>query len=162
MSDCVECGMKLTGPRKTKYCSTACRAKAGADKWRSANGVRMPLSTATVGAMHELMVAADLMRRGFVVFRAMSPSAPADLAALHNGGFLLIEVTTGYRNLNGQVMYPKKPIHYKFDIVAAVERTGVITYFPDLPEVEAMPKPPLLMQKMSFDERHMAVSSPEG
>jgi len=40
------------------------------------------LLPSTVGAMAELCVAADLLRHGFEVFRAVSPHSTCDLAVL--------------------------------------------------------------------------------
>lgn len=46
------------------------------------------------GAVAELEVAADLLRRGFWVYRAVSPAGPFDLCVYKHRQLLRIEVTT--------------------------------------------------------------------
>ena len=45
---------------------------------------KLPLSTATVGAISELVVCVDLAKKGYEVFRAISPSCSCDLIARKN------------------------------------------------------------------------------
>lgn len=79
------------------------------------------LSTGTIGAMAELIVGADLMRKGFEVFRAMSPSSYSDLIAIKNGTIHKVEVRTGnyFIRSDGTVSihYPKKNTDGKFVVV---------------------------------------------
>lgn len=84
--------------------------------------------------MHELLVAVDLLRLGFCVFRAISPNSPCDLAILKDKELIMIEVTTGARSVKGNLTYPlhKKYAHI-YDVLAVVERGGKITYLPDSP-----------------------------
>ena len=56
----------------------------------------MPLSTGTSGAVAELEVSADLLLRGFEVFRALSPSCSCDLIAQTSSHSFRIQVRTGY------------------------------------------------------------------
>lgn len=56
------------------------------------------VATGTVGAVGELIIATDLLKRGYEVFRALSPSCSCDLAILRNKKLLLVEVKTGHRN----------------------------------------------------------------
>jgi hypothetical protein len=94
-------------------------------------GEPLAIPTGTVGAMHELLVAADLMKRGSHVFRALSPSCPGDLMILQGSKIKIVEVTTGYRLLNGTLAYPTRKQTERFDVLAVVERTGKINYIPD-------------------------------
>jgi hypothetical protein len=55
------------------------------------------LAKATVGAVSELIAAADLLRRGFTTARSLSASAPFDLTAVVGDRVLRFEVRTGYR-----------------------------------------------------------------
>jgi len=48
--------------------------------------------------MSEMAAAIDLMKRGYEVFRALSPHCSCDLIALGPDGALRIEVRTGYRS----------------------------------------------------------------
>src|SRR4051794_26510128 len=82
-----------------RFCSPECRqthyrkASGRPDDWPS---------TATVGAMQELLVCADLMRRGWHVFRAMSPACPADIVAYKDGDDpIRIQVRTAKTYPNG-------------------------------------------------------------
>jgi hypothetical protein len=52
------------------------------------------LSDVTTGALHELIVAADLIKRGFHVLRALSPHGPFDLYAYRESRGFRIEVRT--------------------------------------------------------------------
>ncbi len=61
------------------------------------------IPTGTVGAISELIVSADLMKKGFHVFRALSPACPFDLYAMRNHKTFDIEVRTTTRNLNGEI-----------------------------------------------------------
>ena len=54
------------------------------------------LAAGTTGAMSELCVAVDLMKKGYAVFRALSPACFCDLIAIKDGKSLNVEVKTGY------------------------------------------------------------------
>lgn len=62
-----------------------------------------------MGARTELLVSADLMYRGYDVFRALSPSCNCDLVIFKNGEIVRVEVRTGYKNLRGDISYNKPP-----------------------------------------------------
>jgi len=47
-----------------------------------------PLTTSAKGAAGELLVSVDLLKRGFFVFRSVSPTAPYDLIACNSQGKL--------------------------------------------------------------------------
>ncbi len=90
------------------------------------------LSSATVGAIHELKVAIDLLERGFQVFRALSPSCECDLALISAGKLFRVEVTTGYTTISGRICSPgpqkmRKDGH-KFDVLATVVDGEKIVY----------------------------------
>ena len=115
-----------------KFCSSSCK-----QKWHSEHG-RKPvyphLSTSTIGALHELLVATDLMKRGYHVFRALSPSCVCDLAIVKDNVFLRIEVRTGSRSKTGKIHYQTKHLDpEKFDVKAIyLKREGKIIYKPKL------------------------------
>ena len=48
--------------------------------------------------MAELVIAADLMQKGYDVFRALSPHCFCDLLAVKAGRTIRVEVRTGYRS----------------------------------------------------------------
>lgn len=89
------------------------------------------VASATVGAVGELAVAADLMRRGFVVFRALSPACLCDLLALVNGCAVRIEVRTGRRTVDGEWFAPigRRDLGRQ-DVFALVTHDGVVEYCP--------------------------------
>jgi len=85
------------------------------------------------GAAAELLVCADLLAKGLHVYRAVSPSAPADLVVLGNNGaienVLLVEVKSRQYLADGT---PNNNIKTagsgKFDILAMVMPDGKIIY----------------------------------
>lgn len=86
-----------------------------------------------IGAIGELRVSADLLARGYDVFRAVSPCAKVDLVALKGGRTIRVEVKTGaYSGLKGKVYHiPLNPS--RFDVLAialpdriAYEPSGVV------------------------------------
>lgn len=87
---------------KAKFCSKACLRADQNSRYQEINE-RLPLSTGTIGAIAELAVATDLMRRGHEVFRALSPASSCDLAVVKDGALLRVEVRSGYRTGKGQV-----------------------------------------------------------
>jgi hypothetical protein len=117
--------------------SQAARQK---EKYRSLNPPWEELGfitppTATVGAVNELRVSADLLLKGYNVFRALSPSCPCDLLILKNGSTLRVEVTTANYAASGRIIHNKQGDTHKFDVLAIVKRQGEIIYVPELPPV---------------------------
>lgn len=82
--------------------------------------------------MHELLVAVDLLRLGWQVFRCISPCGSCDLVAMRADDLLRVEVTTAVRNKNGTWGYPAKDSR-RYDILALVTHAGEIMYRPTLP-----------------------------
>lgn len=88
-------------------------------------------ATATTGAVHEMMVACDLMRHGFSLFRALSPACSCDLIAIDPDGKLVrVEVKTGYVGATGRVNSPKAD-PARFDMLAVVVNGDRIYYSPN-------------------------------
>lgn len=133
MNSCLECGSPIVGRKKdavycsSKCCSTAYNRKYGLTRMYDA-------TRPTTGAINELLVATDLMKRGFGVFRALSPSCQCDLMALVDGKPSRIEVTTGWRGPK-RLHYPTKD-KSRFEVLAVVERGGIITYMPDITKLK--------------------------
>jgi hypothetical protein len=83
-------------------CSKDCRRKLA----KSRKPFDEDLSTGTAGTISELTVAADLIKKGWSVFRALSPNCFCDLVAYKKGKKIrLIEVRTGRENENGEISY---------------------------------------------------------
>ena len=97
----------------------------------------MSISKGTKGAVSELLVCADLLSRGFSVFRSTSQSCDCDLIAQKGNLLLRIEVTTSstvYKNGSLGVTFKDRDQH-KFDILAVnVVPKGIIVYLPTLPD----------------------------
>ena len=131
MTTCTECGKEFAGRGKnSKYCGRNCsRARYQNDYIKSNSKLNIP--AATVGAMHELLVCADLLRKGFAVFRSVSSACSCDLAVLQEKTLLRIEVTTGRTMPSGKLIYPKKNPE-KFDVLAIVLHDQTIIYFPEM------------------------------
>lgn len=98
---------------------------------RKTNGAGLlTANCGTEGAFGELIVSADLLRRGYQVFRAISPACDYDLIVLKGTRLLKIEVTKGRREKTGlQWTKHTKP----YDVLAVWESNSVITYIPELP-----------------------------
>lgn len=126
---CAYCGGAVPVERRRgkgrKFCSDQCRVLA-LDPPRPVN-----LPPGDIGAIAELLVSADLLARGYEVFRAVSQNASCDLV-IHRGGRLWrVEVKTGKNTPGGGVCYPRGvPNHY--DLLAGVIWPGTIIYTPDL------------------------------
>lgn len=106
-SECQEPISEARQRRRAKYCSLSCQRAATKRVYgtvRDAFTAEVPSST--VGAVAELIVAADLLSRGFEVFSAVSPAASCDLAYLRPDGLRRIQVRTGNRrSVDGRVLF---------------------------------------------------------
>jgi hypothetical protein len=89
---CPTCGLEFLGRRTKKYCSKACWPSTP----KPSLSQHADLSTGTVGAIAELAVCHDLLRRGYAVFRSVSPNCYCDLIARRQTAVLHVEVRTGY------------------------------------------------------------------
>lgn len=129
---CHTCGKPLVAkygrgwPRK--YCSRNCRTRAYT-QWK-----RLPFASGTVGTIGELLVSADLLVKGFAVFRALSPNCPCDLAVLEQGQLLRVEVTKGTRARSGKLIYSPHDSK-RFDLMAVWCENGQIVYMPELEQL---------------------------
>lgn len=127
---CPVCGTQFTQRNNTqKYCSEAC-----ANSVYRINRYRFDRSipTATVGAIGELYVSLWLMRNGWDVYRALSPAASCDIAAIKEGRLYRFEVRTGHRNKARLVCYPKKSIRAE-NIVVVIYPEPELVFIPEEP-----------------------------
>jgi len=121
------------------YCSPSCRRKKRKQKLSLLrpsihfNGESTEIiSPGSLGAAVELIIAADLMFKGFDVFRALSPHGCDLIICGADKKCFLVEVKTGWKNPQGEIRYPKVRKD-KFDILAVYLREGTqIAYFPSL------------------------------
>ena len=87
------------------------------------------LPTGTVGAISELLVAGDLLKKGYGVFRSVSPSCYCDILAIKNGEISEVEVRTGYKSDTGKYSFAKG-LRDTANMYAVWERnSGDIVYF---------------------------------
>lgn len=103
---CEECGKDFVHiMQHTKSCSDECRNKRMSKKFGRYSDKSIP--SGTVGAITEMVISADLMKKGYSVFRALSPSCFCDVIAIKDKKILKVEIKTGYVGLNGKVLFPK-------------------------------------------------------
>lgn len=87
-----------------KLCSKDCRKK-----FYGRIGDENGLSCGTVGALSEILVSADLLKKGYAVFRSLSPACFCDLIAIKGDEMKKIEVRTGYKMVHSnKIFFPKK------------------------------------------------------
>lgn len=133
-TNCHHCQAPLSAAklrRHSKFCSKRCNNDAWKAKYREQNPLPA-IPPGTRGAVSELVVSADLLDKGYAVFRALSPSCACDLIVLSPDKVLSrIEVTTAAVSTTGKLWYPPKDAA-KFDILAVVLRDE-IHYIPPLP-----------------------------
>jgi hypothetical protein len=84
--------------------------------------------TATIGAIGELKVCVDLLKKGYAVFRSVSPACFCDLVIAKDGRLTTVEVRTGKRNARGELSYP----HENRAEVMAIVLPDEIIYLPEL------------------------------
>jgi hypothetical protein len=121
---CKRCGGTIKTDRVRAgalYCSWTCSSRESIDKRKQESGGDTPTSRGNTGVMSELYVCADIIKRGFYVFRSMNINNPVDLVLQHNGRFYGVEVKTGrsYTNGNGSknTAHPQPKNEY-YDILA--------------------------------------------
>jgi len=137
---CINCGEEIQAHKvkkargQAKYCGPSCQNEYWKKKYAGQNTI-WGISSATVGAINELRASVDLLRRGYSVFRALSPSCPCDLVLLKDGDVFRVEVTTGHNSSNGRLYYPKKDPQL-YDILAVVTSDSII-YFTEHADLKA-------------------------
>ena len=110
------------------YCSQSCRP-VGSQRLEG-------ILKGNVGALSELLISADLFKRGYSVFRSLSPNAPCDLIILKNNHLLKVEVKTTYHSLYTNKITTPFKANRKFDVLALVViKKNLIIYKPELKEV---------------------------
>lgn len=91
----------------TRTCSNACRYKRTQQLTGRHVHSQIHIPSATIGAMSELFIAADLMKHGYSVFRALSPACFCDLIATKQNQTIYLEARTGYKSTQGNLNFPK-------------------------------------------------------
>lgn len=90
------------------------------------------INSTKAGTLGELIVASDLLKRGYEVFRALHPDASCDLVAIKNGKVSRIEVRTGKRLKENKLTYGSNKMRKgnRYDIMAIYLRDdgGEVVY----------------------------------
>lgn len=130
---CSNCGNEFSHNQpNARLCSTACRNEFYIVKYKR-HGKNIP--SGTVGAMAEMLASADLMEKGYSVFRSLSPSSYCDVIAVNPKykKIIEVEVRTGYLSYNNKLyfnMLLSKNNNGNVSVFAIVERhTGKVRYF---------------------------------
>lgn len=116
----------LRGQRRSMYCSNKCRSVYHQGKYGRTKQLDLP--PGTIGALAELLVATDLLKKGWEVYRSLSPSCSGDLLIQQQSKTFKVEVRTSYKHLDtGKLTF--SPLNVRADIVALVTfRTNEIQY----------------------------------
>lgn len=117
-SICTQCNKKIECSQPNqKFCTKSCRNNYhGRNRLVSINS---EVSSGTVGCITELEISIYFMKKGYAVFRSLSPACFCDLIVIKNKEVMYLEVRTGYLSASGAVNFPKristkggKPTHY--------------------------------------------------
>jgi predicted nucleic acid-binding Zn ribbon protein len=130
---CWMCGQPIPpgGKADRKYCSKPCRYAAQKQQYLKRTGLPQDspkISAGSLGALHELVAATDLIRRGYHVFRALSPACPCDLVVMLPDRVIRVEVRTGRVLADGSTTAPTQGT---YDVLAVVTHSGKVEYRPD-------------------------------
>lgn len=106
---CVVCENSFLHTCKTaKVCSEPCRKERQKQRYGKGALVNPFLPTGTVAAMAALQVSVDLLKKGYAVFRSVSPACFCDVIAIKEEEIMRVEVRTGYTSpVSGKQVYPK-------------------------------------------------------
>jgi len=127
--NCEVCNKEFSSIRENKKtCSGDCHRKRV--NTTSGRLVNEKISTGNVGAMSELFVSADLLKKGYAVFRSLSPACFCDLIVVKDNQIFRVEVKTGYLNENtNNLSIATSKYAEKIDWYGVYERnTGIIYY----------------------------------
>lgn len=112
------------------------------------------MSKGDYGAIAELLVAADLISKGFGVFKAVSPQCECDLVYLDGGRSVRVEVKSGTSRPDGSVQVRGLDRNAgKFDVLAVALPSGEIHYQAHSDILDAnYPLRGVLLSSISVDE----------
>lgn len=111
--------------RKSRvYCSDGCRDSVCRPK--RAHDLES-LSKNARGSWGEIVVIADLIRKGYYVFKSVMSNCPCDVIAMKNNRLYRVEITLAKRVPDGVRFYAKHNSK-NYDILALVYETSDIEY----------------------------------
>jgi len=124
---CIICQQVFTPSKHNqKFCSKECK-----DKFYNRISTFPHLPSATVGTIGELVVATDLLKKGYEVYRPLSPSCSADLLVEKEQKIFKIEIRTGYIQKDGKLVYSH--INIRASILAIVVHSENKIYYFEYP-----------------------------
>lgn len=142
---CPGCGSNVFSFRQNMvYCNPQCRKqhyhkRICADLQVERAG---DLSSATVGAIGELVACSDLLLRGLEVFRAVSPSCSCDLVVSNGQESNRVEVRTANMRIGGSYWVPRNGV---YDTLAVV--IGKTVVYEGKPLPTPTPKEPAALTR---------------
>jgi len=126
---CSNCSKAFNASRRnSKFCSLRCQRVVHIKKLQVSPRRYPGIASSTIGAIGEMLVAADLLSKGFEVFRAVSSACSSDLMISKNGKVISVEVRTGRTYIHG--ILPSRSDH-RADILA-INLGDRIVYRPEL------------------------------
>ena len=125
--ECRTCGKEFSPKQPAQlYCSKLCRPVRQTYQGNKSNAC-------TTGAASELIASVDLLRKGWTVFRSLTPNSFADIIACKGAVILRLEVRTAHSHVSNGNWYFHKlraPMTDGFAVVIGHE----VRYIPPLPE----------------------------
>lgn len=104
---CKFCGKPFLGKtNKATFCNKTCSSQYYIKLKLPHHNITA--NPTTIGAIGELFACFDLLKKGFQVFRAVSPSSDADIIAEKDNVIYRFEVRTGRYDVNNQLVYSNK------------------------------------------------------
>lgn len=117
------------------YCTYACRKEKRKEHNKKIKIIfHKELDTSTKGALTELLIACDLIKKGWHVYRGVSYTCPFDLIIYNGKKLIRVEATTGHY-INGKLNHCKV-LDEKKDILAIYIYPDEIIYQPPLEGID--------------------------
>lgn len=121
---CAYCNKPLSG-LKRRFCSGEHSRAFQQERTLPMRTWESYISPASVGAASELFASAFFLRKGYEVYRAVSPSSSCDLVLHKDGLMYRVEIRT--INPTAVLKLPLKKIDQgRFDILAIVSKDSVV------------------------------------
>lgn len=122
---CIICNKKFIGYPNSIVCSSNCKKSYENNLY--SHPLPEKITASIFGDINELLVCIDLMKKNYLVFKALNRSSSLDLVAIKRNKKFCIEVTSGHK-VNGVVQYNKRRWKKNYDILAVVVK-GEIYYY---------------------------------
>jgi len=139
---CLNCNKWLTFHRiigKHKCCNKKCREEYNTGKKKKDDNVAKNVTSNNKGNIGELLACADLLRKGYYVFRSVCTNNPCDLVIFDGKNkIFLVEVKTVYINMAGEITNPptdKNIFHILAKVILAENR---VVYESKIPEIKEL------------------------